>query len=183
MIMVAQGGNGVQQRLTRLGGIAVLMVVPVIVLRSAEGHRWDPGDAIFLMILLAIVAIAHEVTLRVSERRAYGAAVGLALFTGLAQIWVNLAVGIIGSEDNPANLIYAGVIAVALIGAILAGLRAKGMAVAMAATAIAQASTFFVALAAGFGFTGPITIFFTCLWLMSAALFRSSARSAVRPPV
>ena len=173
--MMAQTGNGFRERLTRLSATAALMVIPVIVLRAAEGYEWDPGDAVFLTILLGVVAIAHEVMLRVSDRRAYGAAVGLAFFTGLAQIWVNLAVGIIGSEDNPANLIYAGVIAVALIGAILAGFRAKGMAVAMAATAIAQSSTFFVALAAGFGFTGPITVFSTCLWLISAALFRRSA--------
>ena len=179
--MMAQTGNEFRERLTRLSAIGALMVIPVIVLRAAEGYQWDPGDAVFLIILLGIVAIAHEVMLRVSDRKAYGAAVGLAVFTGLAQIWVNLAVGIIGSEDNPANLIYAGVIAVALIGAVLAGFRAKGMAAAMAATAIAQASTFFVALAAGFGFTGPITIFFTCLWLISAALFRRSARTAVRP--
>ena len=34
---------------------------------------------------------------------------------------------------------------------------------------------FVVALGAGFGFTGPITIFFVSLWLISAGLFRRAA--------
>ena len=36
------------------------------------------------------------------------------------------------------------------------------------------------ALAAGLGFTGPITVFFCSLWLTAAALFRRAARAAAR---
>jgi hypothetical protein len=38
-------------------------------------------------------------------------------------IWMNLAVGIIGSEDNPANLMYGGVLAVAIVGAFMVRFR------------------------------------------------------------
>jgi hypothetical protein len=180
MMAMSGPGNDNRVRLVRLSAVAALMVVPVIGLRVADAHVWDPGDIIFLAILLGVIALAHELLLRVSDRRSYAVGIGLALFAGLAQIWVNLAVGIIGSEDNPANLIYAGVIVVALAGSAASALRPRGLAAAMVATAIAQASTFVVALAAGFGFTGPITIFFTCLWLIAAALFRRAAEAEAR---
>ena len=164
-------------RLQVLVAAAALMVLPLIALRGLDPRAWDaPGDFVFLAILLAGVAVAFEVAARVPDRRAYRAAAAVAAAAGFLQIWVNLAVGIIGSEDNPANWIYAAVIAVAAAGAVLARFQAWGMAAAMAATAVAQGLAFVVALAAGLGFTGPITVFFVSLWLISAWLFRKSAR-------
>ena len=83
-------------RLTLLGAVAALMIVPVIVLRAIEGQEWDPGDAVFLLILVGGIGLALEVAARVPDRIAYGAAFGLAILAGLIQAWVNLAVGIIG---------------------------------------------------------------------------------------
>lgn len=114
---------------------------------------------------------------------AYRAAIGVALATGLLLIWSNLALGLIGSEDNPANRMYAGVLAVALVGAIVARFRPAGMARAMTATAAAQALVAAIALTAPVS-TGPVwpedvimlTGFFAALWLLSAWLFRKAAR-------
>lgn len=58
----------------------------------------------------------------------------------------------------------------------LARFRPMGMSRAMVAAAIAQGLAFAIALVAGLGFTGPITIFFAALWLISAWLFREAAR-------
>jgi hypothetical protein len=58
--------------------------------------------------------------------------------TGIVLLWVNGAVGLIGNEDNPANLMYAGVLAIGLIGAALARLQPLGMAWALSVTAVAQ---------------------------------------------
>ena len=164
------------RRLVFWTSVAALMVLPVVVLRAFEGGEWDPGDAIFLAILFGGVALAYEIAARVPGRRAYPAAVGIAVAAVLLNAWINLAVGIIGSEDNPANFIYHALIAVALVGSVVAGFRPLGMAHAMAATAGAQALAFVAALAAGLGFTGPITVFFTGLWLISAGLFLRAAR-------
>lgn len=170
--------TGNAQRTMVWGGAAASMLLPLLAMRGIDGAAWDPpGDFIFLAILLAGVGIAYEVAARVTDRRAYAAAVGLALWAGLLSSWINLAVGIIGSEDNPANLLYAGVLGVAAVGAMLARFRAEGMAKAMVATAIAQGLVFVAALVAGFGFTGPITIFFAALWLISAWLFSRAARA------
>ena len=88
---------------------------------------------------------------------AYRAAVGVALAAAFILVWVNLAVGIIGSEDNPANVMYGGVLAVGIIGAIIARFQPHGMARALVATALAQALVAVIALIAGWGSTGRIS--------------------------
>lgn len=175
-------GAGFRRRLAVWIGTAALMLLPVLAIRGMEPAAWDlPGDFIFLAILVAGVGAAYELAVRAAVGTAYPVAAGIAVAAALLQIWINLAVGIIGSEDNPANLIYGGVLAVAIGGAVLARFRPFGMACAMAATAVAQALSFVAALIAGLGFTGPITVFFAALWLIAAWLFRKAAedRSAM----
>lgn len=167
------------------GTVGGLMLVPVLVIRTAAGTVWNPGDLVFLAILLAGVGGAYELAVRTKDGGAYLTALAIAVAAALLQVWINLAVGIIGSEDNPANWAYAGVLAVALVGASLSRLRPLGMAQAMAATATAQVLIFVIVLAVGVGFTGPITVFFAALWLISASLFRRAAseRAGARSPL
>lgn len=68
----------------------------------------------------------------------YRAAVTVAVGSSLFLIWANLAVGLIGSEDEPANGMYMAVLAVATIGATLARLRPRGMAFTLFAMATTQ---------------------------------------------
>jgi hypothetical protein len=79
---------------------------------------------------------------------------------------------------------YGGVLAVGIIGAIIARFQPHGMARALFATAVAQSLVAVIALAAGLGSTGPIwpldilalTGFFVALFAGSALLFRKAAR-------
>ncbi|NNE47821.1 MAG: hypothetical protein HKN37_14310, partial [Rhodothermales bacterium] len=64
---------------------------------------------------------------------------------------------------------------VGIIGALIARFEPQGMARAMVSAAGAQVLAFVIALAAGWGFTGPITLVFAALWLGSAMLFRRAA--------
>lgn len=91
--------------------------------------------------------------------------------SAFALVWLNLAGGIIGNEGNPANLMYAAVLAVGSTGAVLARFRPRGMAGALVATALAQGLAAIIALAAGWGQTFPVTAVFVALWLLSALLF------------
>ena len=75
--------------------------------------------------LLIGVGIAVELASRKTGEAAYRAAVGLALGSALLLGWVNGAVGIIGSEDNEANLMYGGVLVVGAIGAIIARFKTR----------------------------------------------------------
>ncbi len=115
-------------------------------------------------------------------RNAYRAAVGLTLVTALLLAWVNLAVGVIGSEGNPANLAFFGIIAAGLLGALAARFRPKGMARILFAVALAQALVPLVALvmfrpALTAGVLGVLggNAFFVALWAGSGLLFRHAA--------
>jgi GNAT superfamily N-acetyltransferase len=116
-------------------------------------------------------------------RNAYRAAVGVALAAAFILVWMNLAVGVIGTEDDLANLMYVGVLAVGIIGAIVARFRPHGMARALFATALAQALVAGIALIFGLGlpWSPPLEIlalngFFVALFVGSAMLFRHAGR-------
>ena len=129
------------------------------------------------------VGVAVELASRVTGEAAYRVAVGLALVSALLLGWVNGAVGIIGSEDNNANLMYGGVVVVGVIGAIIARFKPEGMARALFATALAQTLVAVIALVGRLGapYSGPLEIvsvngFFVALFVASAVLFSKAAR-------
>ena len=134
--------------------------------------------------LLIGVGIAVELASRKTGEAAYRTAVGLALGSALLLVWVNGAVGIVGSEDNEANLMYGGVLAVGAIAAVIARFKPEGMARALFATALAQTLVAVIALVGRMGtpFSGPLEIvaingFFVALFVGSGLLFRKAARS------
>ncbi len=133
--------------------------------------------------LLIGVGIAVELASRKTGEAAYRAAVGLALGSVLLLGWVNAAVGIIGSEDNEANLMYGGVLVVGAIGAIIARFKPEGMARVLFAMALAQTLVAVIALVGRLGspYSGPLEIvtingFFVALFVGSAVLFSKAAR-------
>ena len=118
-------------------------------------------------------------------RIAYRGALALALAASFLQIWVNLAVGIVGEPDNPVNQGFYGVVVTAAACAFTARFRPDGMARAMLAVAAVQALlAVMVATAPStarddpMGAIGVLALsgFFTAFWLVSAASFRRSAR-------
>lgn len=178
----AASGGGRRMRFWRIAPwviAALLLLLPLAAMLFTDEVKWDPSDfAVFGAMLLGACG-AWELAARMTSNSAYQAAVGVALAAAFLLVWINLAVGIIGSEDNPANLMYGGVLVIAIIGALIARLQPLGMARALAATALAQASVAMIALIAGLGSTGPILFlagFFATLWLLSAWLFRKAAQ-------
>jgi hypothetical protein len=116
-------------------------------------------------------------------RNAYRSVVGVALAAAFVLVWLNLAVGVIGTEDDLANVMYVGVLAVGIIGAIIARFQPPGMARALFATALAQALVAVIALIFGLGspWSPPVEIlalngFFVALFVGSALLFRYAGR-------
>ena len=113
---------------------------------------------------------------------AYKAAVGLALTAAFLIVWLNAAAGLIGIEDDdPANLLYVGVLAIGFIGAIIARLQPRGLARALFATALAQALVGAITLELpNTASSVQIVILhgvFVALFLGSALLFRHAARA------
>jgi hypothetical protein len=142
---------------------------------------WTPADFAVAGALIGGVGLGFELAVRRSPGRAWRAAAGLALATAFVLVWLTLAVGILGSEDDPANLMFAGVLAVAVLGALAARFRPAGLARAMAATALAQGLAAAVALLAGFGADALLAAAFAALWLVSARLFDWAARQPADP--
>lgn len=148
--------------------------------------NWDLFDFAVAAVLLAGVGITYAITVRLTGNTAYRSAVGVALAAAFLMVWVNGAVGIIGDEGNSANLMFGGVLMVAVAGVLIARFRPQGMARALVATALAQVTVAGVALSAGLGRAGPawpqdilfLTGFFALLWLLSAWLFRKAAQAA-----
>ena len=161
---------------------AALLVLPLIAMQVNDEFRWDAGDFLFLALIIGFVGGIVELTVRVTGSTAYRAAVAVALCAGALLIWINGAVGLIASEDNPANQLYAAVLAVAVAVAFATSFRAAGMMWAMAAAAAAQALVPGVVALTGWS-TEPVnwpqvtglTAFFVMLWAIAAGLFRRAA--------
>ncbi|MBZ4039299.1 hypothetical protein [Novilysobacter selenitireducens] len=168
------------------GTAAGLLLVPVVAMQlGVDGWDWNAFDFVVMGALLAAACGTYELAAWMSGNRAYRAAVGVAVVAALLMAWVSLAVGIIGPEDNPLNLMYVGVYAVGFIGALVARYRAGGMVLALLATAVVQALVAVVATVAAFtGGHGGIEVlrqlalngFFVAMWLVSALLFHRAAR-------
>jgi hypothetical protein len=112
---------------------------------------------------------------------AYRLAAGLALAAAFLIVWLNAAAGLIGIEDDdPANLMYVGVLFIGFIGAIAARFRPRGLARAFFVTALAQAVVGAIALTYP-NTAGPVEIvllhgLFVALFAGAALLFRHAAR-------
>jgi hypothetical protein len=160
----------------------ILLIPLAAMLFKADGWAWDAADFIIFWVLIAGVMLAYKLVASKAANRAYRVATGVGLATGLILIWINGAVGLIGSEDNPANLMYAGVLAVGTIGAIIARLEPLGMARALFATALAQFLVPVVALiiwradfSPGVGPVFGLNFFFVLMFAVSALLFWNAA--------
>ena len=162
--------------------VAALLLIALIGDRTLPGWNWGRLDYAFAAALLYGSGLAFLWASGGARQFWFTTAVGLAVLGSFALVWVNLAVGILGSEDNPLNLLFFGVLAVLLAGAALARLQPRAMAFVMLATALAQLLAAVVAA----GLAGwqadarlPLVSAFFCLfWLASAAAFwRSPAPS------
>ncbi|HEX9946580.1 MAG TPA: hypothetical protein VGA98_03475 [Allosphingosinicella sp.] len=171
---IARGRLGIPWRLIGWGTAALLLLLPFV-----AGAPWTGSDYVFAAVMFGTVGLAFEFVVRKSVSLAYRAGAVLAVVTAVMTIWINGAVGMIGSEQDDYNLLFLVVPLVALAGAAIARFRPAGTAWAMLAAAIAQAALGAFGLPEdlaggilGIGFAGP--------WLVAALLFRKagSARQA-----
>jgi hypothetical protein len=110
-----------------------------------------------------------------SRNYAYRAGVGFALAASFLTVWATGAVGMIGDEGDPYNLLFIAVIGLALLGGIVARFRAAGMAVTMATAAAAQVVISVVGMPTDLR-GGLFSSCFGGIWLISAVLFWKAAR-------
>ncbi len=163
---------------------AAILMIPFTAMQFSGEVNWTAFDFIVAAVLLLGTGFTYVLISRLSDNYSYRLAVGIAVLTGLLLAWVNLAVGIIGAEDNPANTLYFAVLLIGIIGAVIARLQPRGMSNALFATAGAQ---FLVPLIAMLiwrpslenppGIIGVfmLSAFFALLFAVSGLLFRKAA--------
>ena len=167
---------------------AFILMVPLLAMQLTDQVVWDLADFAVASALIFGTGLMYELAARKAGNIAYRAAVGVALAAALLLVWLNLAVGVIGTEEDLANVMYVGVLAIGIIGAIIARLRPHGKARALLATALAQALVALIALIFGLGspWSGPgelliLNGFFVALFVGSALLFRNAGREHLPP--
>jgi hypothetical protein len=117
-----------------LGALAVLMV-PLVASQVVEGWNWDARAFVFVYVLFFGTGMVYAVIARKIGAWSYKAGLGVALVAGFALGWSNMVH--VADSGNPANLMYYSVLGVGAVGAWLARLKARGLALtlfAMAAT-------------------------------------------------
>ena len=180
--MATKAERGAGSRWTSLFWVAagLLLFAPLVAMQFTDEVAWTTFDFAFAAGMLGAVGLGLELAFRKSPSPAYRLAAAIALAAGLLTVWITGAVGIVGSEHEPANLLFLGVIPVALVGALVARFRSAGMAWAMIAATVAQLLVPLVAWIA-WPQARPLilapevpgsTVVFTAMWLTSAWLFR-----------
>jgi hypothetical protein len=183
MASEAYGGGPGRRIPWRLIGWAIPLVLLAIPLLAR--WPWTAADFIVAAAMFGIVGGTFELAVRASGNRAYRGGAAVALATAFLLVWINLAVGIIGNENNPLNLMFFGVIIIAIAGAIVARFRAEAMVRAMALAGAIQALIGVGVFALDVGAAEPpgavglllLIEFFAVTWFLSAWLFRKAARA------
>jgi hypothetical protein len=171
-------GRGSPWRIAGWGLAVSVLLLPFVAMQFTRQVSWTGSDFIFAAVLIGGVGLLLELTVRMSDNGYYRAGVGLALAVSFLTIWATGAVGMIGDEGNPLNLMFAGVLLLALLGAAVARFRPVGMASVMLLAAVAQLAASVIG-----AFTDPrggiFSALFAVFWLASAAMFRQAGRQPI----
>ncbi len=162
-----------------------VLLIPLVGMQVSKGWKWGPGSFVAAWVVLAGATFVYKLlATSKAANRAYRIAAGLEVAAGFLITWLSAAVQIIGNE-NPANVLYLGVILIGLTGIGLARFHPAGMARAAFATAFA---TFLVPVIAflfwradfspGVPQVFLLNGFFVLMFAGSGLLFRRAATKA-----
>jgi len=170
--------NGLEARKALWIGGAAVFALPVIAALLSREMNWSLGDfAVFGVMVFGVCAL-YELAMRVSSNRHYRFGFAIALFGMFVLVFVNLAVGVIGDEGNPANLAFFAIPLVGVVGALGSRLAPRGLARTSYVMAALQVAASLLAPPSDFWLMVWVTAVFTALWLAAAQAFSAAARDA-----
>lgn len=177
--------------LTGVGIVTLcLLLIPLIAMQFTDEVVWTFSDFLFAGLILSGSGITFGLIAQKNGHLSYRLAAGIAVVTSLLIIWGNGAVGFIGSENNPINLLYSSVLVVEVVGLAVSRLKLRGLTYTMYAAAFTQ---FLIPIIAVFhwqsigvseaeywGSAGILKIiafngFFVLMFILSGILFRNAA--------
>lgn len=161
---------------------ALLLLVPFVAMRFTDEVKWSGADFVVAYVVLASAGLAFRFLLRRARDWTTRAAATAAVGSTLSMTWVNMAVGLVGRENHPANAAYLAVLAIGVLGALATRFQPRGLAHTFFTMAAAQLAVPVIALfvwkvepvipaARVFG----ANAFFAFLFIATALLFRSAA--------
>ena len=162
--------------------VTIILMIPLAAMYFTSEVNWSLSDFVILAAVLSGIGLVYELIGKRTDKPMYRAALGIGLTGGFLLFWVNSAVGIIGNEGHPANLLYALVFIIGISGSLATRFTAGGMAATLFTTAIIQ---FFIPVIAILVWPPPetswspgiIAVFllnavFVLLFIVSGLLFR-----------
>jgi len=166
-------------RIIGWGGAVALILTPLVAMQFTNEVNWDETDFIFAAVIFGIVGGLIELAVRKSANWYFRFGSMFAVLAGFMVIWSNLAVGMIGNEDNPVNLWFGAVLMIAITGSILSRFRLHIMATAMFAAGTVQVAIGTFAGMLGTDMRGGIfTIVLSAARFISAALLHIAGKSS-----
>jgi hypothetical protein len=168
----------------------ILLLIPFIAMQFSDEVNWSLFDFIFAGAIIFGFGTTYKLITRKIESNIYKIATGLFLIAIVLLVWVNGAVGILGTENNPENMLYGGVVIIGILGSLSTQLKSKGMTVTLFMMALVQLLVPIIAFfiwkpetmnAEEFllswhdkGILGVIgvTVFFVMLFLIAGLLYR-----------
>ncbi|GAB5498383.1 MAG: hypothetical protein PsegKO_06940 [Pseudohongiellaceae bacterium] len=161
----------------------VICLVPLTAMQLTYEVDWTGVDFVAAFALLFCSGFVYNLLVHRINMTAYKLATALTLFTAVLLVFLNGAVGFVGSENNAINLIFPGVLMVLAVGVFVAAFAPSAMARALLATGLAQAAAAAIVLLAG-GHQLPgasvseilgLTAVFVVLWLAAGYFYRRTA--------
>jgi len=158
----------------------LLLSVPMVAMQFTDEVKWDAADFFIMGSLIFTTGLSYALLTRASSNIISRVAFAIAIGSTFLLIWVNIAVGLIGSGPNAANLMYAVVVAIVIIGTFISRFTTKGMERVMFTAAIALVLFALIQLLAkmnrypGSSVTEILAVnaFFATLFAVAGLLFR-----------
>jgi hypothetical protein len=162
-------------RLTFWCAAAIFLLSPLVAKRFTGEVRWEVEDFIFAGVLIGIVGLCFETTMRMSRSWTYRSAVGFAVAASFLTVWANAAVGLIGDGGSVHNLLFLIVVIAAAGAALATRLRPARMVIVTLAAAFAH-----LAISVAGATLDPLgallSAVFASFWFVAAGLFGSAER-------
>ncbi len=158
----------------------LLLMVPLVAMQFTDQVKWTIIDFVLMGVLLFGTGSLFVLVIRHGENIIYRAGMAVAVGATFLMIWVNLAVGLIGSGPHAGNLMYIGVVLILFIGIYLSRFKANKLELVMFTTALSFILITIIALLTNMQeYPGSsvieiigVNLFFATPYLLAGLLFR-----------
>jgi len=161
-------------RIVLWGSVIALLLLPLLAMQFTDEVHWTGFDFAAATVLLGGTALLLELAFRKKNTVARRVGWSIAALSSLLLIWINLAVGIIGNENNPTNLLYFIIIIILILGLLLTRYNLFSAHHVLCFTAALQVGIEVIIQYNDLGAAPFLTAAFTLCWLLAAGLLRQA---------